>query len=274
MHSLASLFQKAPAVMGILNLTPDSFSDGGKYLDSSFALEHVLKMQEEGMDCLDVGAESTRPGAEEVSEAEQLKRLENFFEKILPCMRVPVSIDTRNPRVAKEAFGAGVSIINDVSALSYDEAGMLQLLQESDVAYVLMHSRGNPQTMKQFTHYENIFEDLHTFFEMKLALLDEHQVKRERIILDPGIGFAKEASQSLEILSNFKWMKKFGCPILMGVSRKSFLKDFFGSENRSVGTELSHWIALENGAQILRVHDVKSAKQTINFFKQVNHYGT
>lgn len=257
------------SVMGILNLTPDSFSDAGKYLDLGRALDHTLQMCAEGADLIDVGAESTRPGAEEVGETEQWKRLEGFFEKVFPHLKVPVSIDTRNPRVARMALKAGASIINDVSALSYETEEMLKLLQESKAVYILMHSRGNPKTMSQLTHYENILGELDSFFETRLALLHEHGVKRERIILDPGIGFAKEAHQSLEILSNLGFMKRFECPILVGLSRKSFLQDFFGSENRSVGTELSHWLALENGAQILRVHDVKSAKQTIHFFKKV-----
>lgn len=268
MKALAELLLKKKAVMGVLNLTPDSFSDGNQFMDPACALEHVLKMQEEGMDLLDVGAESSRPGAEEVDEREQLRRLEVFFEKVLPHVKVPVSIDTRHSTVARIAVEAGVSIINDVSALTYDIEGMLSVLHSSEVFYVLMHSRGTPKDMTEHTQYKDLLEELKLFFEEKLAFLKQQGLSLERFFLDPGIGFAKTAGQSLSVLSNLNCLGIFRRPILVGLSRKSFLKPFFGMENRAMGTELAHWIALEQGAQILRVHEVKAARQTIRFFDE------
>ncbi len=267
MKSGQHLFSGPPKVMGILNLTPDSFSDAGQFLDSKKAEEHVLQMQEEGMELLDVGAESTRPGASEISSIEQLRRLEVFFEKTFPLLKVPVSIDTRNPEVAEFCVKAGVFMVNDVSGLSFETEKMLGLLKSSHVNYVLMHSRGIPSNMQALTEYGDVLKELELFFDQKIRLLQEAGVSKERIVLDPGIGFAKMAQHNLKILSSLERFKKWGCPLMIGVSRKSFLKEIFGNENLKTGTELAHLLALQKGVHFLRVHDVRSAKQTLKFFE-------
>ncbi len=267
-QSLDKLFQNEAAVMGILNLTPDSFSDGGDYQDSPRTLDRALQIQEEGADCLDVGAESTRPGAEEISTSEQWGRLEFFFEEVLPILKIPVSIDTRNAKVAEYALKAGAKMVNDVSAFEHDPC-MLELLARSRSFYVLMHHRGDPRTMSRLSRYENCKEEVMEFFEVKLKKLFERGIQKERVFLDVGIGFAKQGAQNMELLAHLNEFKKWNCPLLIGLSRKSFLEEYLGPtlHPKERNTELAHFIALQQGAHVLRVHDVKAARQTIHFFQ-------
>ncbi len=270
MQAIKEIIARAPAVMGILNLTPDSFSDGGKYLKPADALAHALKMQDEGADIIDVGAESTRPGAHAVSAGEQIERLSNFFEKIFPKLAVPVSVDTRDVKVAEFAIGAGAKLLNDVSSLHLDAEKKIELLKKhKDVGYVLMHSRGHPQNMLDLCHYKDLITELKTELRVHIDILEKNGIEQDRIILDLGVGFAKKGRQNLHVISCLKEFAALGYPLLLGISRKSFLQDYFAEKElreMTLGTELSHFLALQGGAKILRVHEVSAAKRTIRFF--------
>ncbi len=268
-------FSHEAYVMGILNLTSDSFSDGGLYLDSAIALERALQIQQEGADLIDVGAESTRPGAHEVEAYDQIKILKPLLQKLIPQLKIPVSIDTRHAKVAEFAIDNGVSLLNDVSGFQFDSA-MVGVLQKYPIPLVLMHSRGSPENMNQYAQYEDLLEELDSFFEKRMAFFESLGISRDRIVIDPGIGFAKKKDQNLEILSNLNRLQNHQRPILIGLSRKSFLEDYFGPtlqpRDRSLGTEIAHLIALQKGASLLRVHDVLNAKKTIHFEKIVGKF--
>jgi dihydropteroate synthase len=268
--SLVFDLSKTVVVMGILNVTPDSFYDGGNYLDPARALDRALQMEEEGARIIDVGAESTRPGARPLSLEEELQRLLPLFKMLGKKLKVPFSVDTRKAEVARKAIEEGASLINDVSGFSFD-LGMVNVLQTNEVLAVLMHSRGTPETMKSLTQYDSVAQDLMSFFEKRLQALGSAGIKRERLWIDPGIGFAKTPEQSLEILSQLRGFKSFGLPLMLGVSRKSFLDEYFGSKDpseRALATEMAHALAILNGANILRVHDVAAALKTARFVQQ------
>lgn len=274
MQAIKAILSRAPAVMGILNVTPDSFSDGGKYLKPTDALDHALKMQDEGADIIDVGAESTRPGAEHVPAKEQIARLSFFFENIFPRLKVPVSVDTRDVEVAEFAVQAGAKLLNDVSGLHLEREQKLELLKKHpDVGYVLMHSRGNPQNMLDLCHYKDLIAELKAELRSQIDILEKNGIAHERIILDLGVGFAKKGRQNLHVISCLKEFAAMGFPLLLGVSKKSFLTDYFAEKElreMGLGTELSHFLALQGGAKILRVHEVLPAKKTIRFFNDCN----
>lgn len=254
-------------LIGILNLTPDSFSDGGKFLDPEKALEQAIQMQEEGADILDIGAESTRPGSDEISVEEEIKRLTPLLKKISSKIQIPISIDTRKAAVAKMAIDNGVSLINDVSGFQFDPK-IISLLQKTDTPAILMHSRGTPKTMSRQNQYGSLIEDLHSFFEERLTDLEQKGISRERILIDPGIGFAKVGSQNVEVLSGLDRFQSLKRPIVVGLSRKSFLEEYFGPshpQERMVGTEVAHALAILKGGNFLRVHDVSKAKKTVKF---------
>ena len=256
--------------MGVLNVTPDSFSDGGEALDPDEALEKALRMEEEGADLIDVGAESTRPGAKAVPAKEEASRLIPVLRKLISRVKIPFSVDTRKASVARRAVDAGAALVNDVSGFQFDPE-MVAFLASWEGPAVLMHSRGDPKTMGTLTHYESLSDELQLFFDSKLQKLQEEGVSPDRLLLDPGIGFAKEGDQNLKILSQLPRFKRFGRPLVVGVSRKSFLEPYFGPtkhpRERALGTEVAHTLAILNGANILRVHDVKAAKRTIGFVK-------
>jgi dihydropteroate synthase len=262
-------------IMGILNVTPDSFSDGGLYENPGQAIEYALQMQEEGADFIDIGAESTRPGAPEISVEEELTRLTPLLEKLIPQLKIPVSLDTRKVSVARRAIQCGVSLINDVSGFQFDPE-MIPFLQQTKVFAILMHSRGTPETMSQLAQYESVTEELYSYFDKRLADLEKHGISRERLLIDPGIGFAKMGLQNVEILAGLDRLENFGRPVVIGLSRKSFLDLFFGSPShpreREVGTEIAHALAILKGAHILRVHDVGAAKKTIQFVKEFKKF--
>ena len=273
LFSIADLpfdFSKKIGVMGILNLTPDSFSDGGDWNKPVDAVARALQLEAEGADFLDIGAESTRPNACEVSLEEERKRLFPVLEKILSKIRIPISLDTRRASIAQEAIGLGVSLLNDVSAFSFDPE-MLEVLSKTKVPFVLMHQRGNPQTMMQNVEYEDIVLELLTYFQNKILFLESRGIAKERIILDPGIGFAKKGIQNLKILANLKRFSFLDCPILVGLSRKSFLQTYLEQEvppkQREELAEIAHLLTAQEGANILRVHDVKKCITTLNFLK-------
>ncbi len=263
-------FSKKTAIMGIVNLTPDSFSDGGEWNNPDFALSRALQLEEEGADLLDIGAESTRPYAPEISLEEEKQRLFPALEKILSRVKIPVSIDTRKAGIAKEAIQLGVSLLNDVSAFSFDSE-MMELVLKHKIPFVLMHQRGSPQTMMENTKYLDILNDLKSYFENKINFLREMGIPQERIILDPGLGFAKRGKQNLKILANLNQFSYLNCPILVGLSRKTFLQDYLVEKEhpkqRDFISSIANLLSAECGAHILRVHEVKEIKVALGFLK-------
>lgn len=251
----------SPLVMGILNVTPDSFSDGGNYLNLDLAVEHALKMEAEGADIIDIGGESTRPGASLVSEEDELARVLPVIEKLASKLSVPISIDTYKGAVAKKAMQSGAEIINDISGFVFDPS-MVEVAAESNAAVILMHTRGTPDLMQKNTSYSNLVEEIIESLRQSVSTADSFGIGRDKIAVDPGIGFGKTVSGNLEILHKLKEFKSLGLPILVGASRKSFIGAVLGDEryDRLVGTAATAALAIANGASILRVHDVREMR--------------
>jgi len=249
----------ATLVMGILNVTPDSFSDGGLYADKSRAIERALEMCDQGAGWIDVGGESTRPGSSAVALEEELKRVIPVVEA-LASRGVIVSIDTTKAAVAREALAAGASIVNDVSALSVDPL-MAPVCAEYGVPVVLMHMRGTPRTMQLDTAYSDIVGDVYGYLWSRVEHAVKSGISRESIIIDPGLGFGKSVQGNFRLVKDLKEFKSLGLPILVGPSRKSFIGATIGADSseRLSGTLAASVIAIVNGANILRVHDVKEA---------------
>lgn len=255
-----------PKVMGILNLTPDSFFDGGQHEGISAALEHAQKLLNEGADILDLGAYSSRPGAKEISEQEELDRMLPVIEALKKEYPDAIlSIDTFRAKVARESIQAGAHIINDISGGTLDP-NMFQTVADLQVPYILMHMRGTPSTMTKLTDYEDVVNDVAVHLGNAVAQLRALGVKD--IILDPGYGFAKTVAQNYELLMRVDELHYFGLPILGGISRKSMLYKKLNLKPQDVlpGTIALNTLLLERGVQILRVHDVKEAKQLIDIF--------
>jgi dihydropteroate synthase len=244
--------------MGVVNVTPDSFSDGGLFLDADAAVEHGLRLTAEGADVLDVGGESTRPGAESVSEDEELRRVVPVIERLASDGRARLSIDTTKVAVARAALDAGASLVNDVSAFRFDP-GMAALLAETDVGCCLMHMLGEPRTMQEDPRYDDVVSEVKAFLEERLAFAVSEGVDEERVWLDPGIGFGKTVEHNLELLRRLDEIVAIGRPVVVGTSRKSFLGKLAGGRDegeRLPGTIATNVLALERGASVFRVHDV------------------
>lgn len=245
-------------VMGILNVTPDSFSDGGSYADANAAVDCALAMAAEGADIIDIGGESTRPGAEPVPEAEEIRRTVQVIEKIRAHSSVPISIDTMKAAVARCALEAGADIINDVSALSADDR-MAVTAAETGAGVVLMHMKGSPRTMQNNPLYTDVVGEVCAYLQERIAAAVEHGISRDRLVADPGIGFGKTTEHNLDLLRGLPQLAECGAPLLVGASRKRFIGELTGKENPhdrlagSLGT--AAWAAMQ-GAHILRVHDV------------------
>jgi dihydropteroate synthase len=249
-----------PAVMGILNVTPDSFSDGGRYLDPIRARDHALQMEAAGAAIIDIGGESTRPGAREVPTAEEIQRILPVIEALAGRLRVPISIDTRKADVAQAAIEAGAAIVNDVSGLTYDLA-MLPLIARTRAAVVIMHSRAAIDITNRDGRYRDVVTAVVAFLRQQTALAVRGGVARSRIIVDPGLGFAKGARHNLEILIGFKRLGALGYPVLVGASRKRFVRQMAGGSDEDVkfGNAAVHTWVLAAGASIVRVHEVVPA---------------
>jgi dihydropteroate synthase len=243
--------------MGIVNVTPDSFSDGGLFLDPDAAVEHGLQLTAEGADILDVGGASTRPGAEPVPEEEELRRALPVVERLAGAGR-RVSIDTSSLEVAQAALGAGATIVNDVAAFRF-APGLAGLVADTGADCCLVHMRGEPRTMQEDIHYDDVVADVKAFLEERLAFVVGEGVPEERVWLDPGIGFGKTVEHNLELLRRLDEIVSIGRPVVIGTSRKSFLGKLTGGrpeEERLPGTIATNVMALERGARVFRVHDV------------------
>jgi len=249
-------------VMGTLNLTPDSFYDGGRYPTTTTAIEQALQMAEEGADIIDIGAESSRPGARPVSAAEELERVIPLIEGIHHRTDLLLSVDTTKAVVATEAVEAGASIVNDISALRFDPK-MAGVVADRGVFIVLMHMKGTPETMQRGPSYNDPVEEIKAFFTERIEMATSSGISADKIIIDPGIGFGKRLSDNLAIIGGLSRFSALDAPILVGLSRKSFLGDILNlpAEERLEGTIAANAIAILNGADIIRVHDVKEGRR-------------
>ncbi|CAN5504991.1 dihydropteroate synthase [soil metagenome] len=259
--------RSTPLIMGILNVTPDSFFDGGKYTEEQYWLEHTKLMTEAGADLIDIGAYSTRPGAKHISETEELERLIKVIVSIRKNYpETLISVDTFRANIAEQAVTAGANIINDISGGTLDSK-MFATIAKLDVPYVLMHIQGTPENMQENPIYTDVVDEVAAFFREKVAELNKLGV--HNIILDPGFGFGKTVEHNYQLLKNLDAFKEFDLPILVGISRKSMVNKLLNirSKDSVNGTSILNNIALQNGAKILRVHDVKEAKEVVSIYE-------
>ena len=257
-------------IMGILNVTPDSFSDGGQFTRVHQAADFALKMINDGADIIDIGGESTRPGAEPVPFKEEIKRIKPVIKAIREQTDCLISIDTYKASVAETALDLGADLINDISSLSYDE-NMANLVSTRKVPVILMHMQGSPQNMQLAPSYNNLIDDLIFFFNNKIEIANKAGILNNMIILDPGIGFGKDVEDNFEIIRELKQIKAMGYPILLGPSRKAFIGESLNLpvEDRLEGTMASIVIGVINGAKIVRVHDVLETKRTLSIVENI-----
>ncbi len=248
---------RRPQVMGILNVTPDSFSDGGRFSNVERAVDHALRMEEAGADMIDVGGESTRPGAPPVSVKEECRRVLPVIEKLAKRLTIPLSIDTTKSEVAREAINAGASIINDVSGFTRDPE-MFSIAADKKSGLVIMHAKGTPQTMQRRPRYHNLLDEIHQFLDRQIKKAIVCRIPKNRIVIDPGIGFGKTAKHNFTILRHLDSFADLGVPLLVGPSRKSFIGQILNLpvSERLEGTAAAAAIAIFQGAHIIRVHDV------------------
>jgi len=254
-----------PLVMGIVNVTPDSFFDGGQYYDPQRAVAHALRLVAEGADLLDIGAESTRPGALPVDEHEERRRLLPVVTAVARAVSVPISVDTSKAEVARAALDAGAVMVNDVTALRGDRA-MVDVVAEAGAGLVVMHMQGIPETMQQAPHYDDVVGNIAQFLEERSRFAMDHGVERDRIVLDPGIGFGKTLTHNLDLLANLHAFTELGFPLLVGPSRKGFIGQLTHQsvDARAWGTAAVIALAVQQGAKILRVHDVGPMRDVVS----------
>jgi dihydropteroate synthase len=255
---------KRPLLMGILNITPDSFSDGGKYLTLNEALKRAHEMIEEGVDIIDIGGESTRPGSEPISLDEELKRIIPIIEALKKDSDIAISVDTYKPQVMKEAIDRDVAMINDVYALR--QPGAIDVIKHSKVGVCLMHMQGTPQTMQINPHYTNVVSEVKSFLEARANDLVSEGVEKSRMILDPGFGFGKTFEHNITLLQDLESFKSLKLPLLVGLSRKSFIRKILNGEHDDhlSGSIAAAIFSVIKGAKILRVHDIKETKSALN----------
>lgn len=256
------------AVMGVLNVTPDSFSDGGRWIDPDRAVEHGLEMVQQGAAIIDIGGESTRPNAEPVSERDELDRVLPVIERLTEKIDVPISIDTRKVSVARAAVEAGASIVNDTLG---EEGSIAEVAVETGAAIVVMHSRGTPLTMRSLTEYADVAGDVRRFLAGKAAELEGMGIARTSIVLDPGFGFAKSPEQNLVLLDRFEQITDLDYPVLSGTSRKSFIGAALDlpEDQRVEGTIATAVISVMKGARLVRVHDVEPVVRAVRMTEAV-----
>jgi dihydropteroate synthase len=247
-----------PSIMGVVNVTPDSFSDGGRFLAADAALEQALTLVREGASIVDIGGESTRPGSEPVSADEELRRVLPVIEALAGSVGVPISVDTMKADVARRALAAGATIINDVSALRYDDA-MVDVVAGTGCPVCIMHMQGMPKTMQEDPRYDDVVDEVLRFLEERLTAIVGRGVREEQVMVDPGIGFGKTVAHNLALLDGLSRFTALGRPILLGTSRKRFLGAILGAEpgERVIGTVATTVIGFLAGAHVFRVHDVR-----------------
>ncbi len=257
-------------IMGILNVTPDSFSDGGKYGNTKQALDFALKMEEEGADIIDIGGESTRPGAKPVDFEEELNRVIPVIEGIRKKSDIVISIDTYKSNIAEKAIIAGANIINDISGLRFDN-NMVHLASKLQVPIIIMHMLGNPQNMQTDPFYTDLIEELILFFRERVDLITLNGIIKNNIILDPGIGFGKTINHNFTIIRELNRIVEMGFPVLVGPSRKSFIGLTLNltPEERIEGTAAAVTAAIMNGSRIVRIHDVKEMSRVVKITEQI-----
>ncbi|MFM5855902.1 dihydropteroate synthase [Aeromonas rivipollensis] len=258
-----SLSLERPHVMGILNVTPDSFSDGGRFKQLELALTHARQMMEEGATLIDIGGESTRPGAPDVSEQEELDRVIPVVERMVQELDVMISLDTSKAAVMRAGCAAGGHLINDVRALL--EPGALAAAAEADVPVCLMHMQGQPRTMQAEPHYEDLLGEVRAFFDERIAACLDAGIPRRHLLLDPGYGFGKTVAHNYQLLAGQQKLLDYGLPLLVGMSRKSMIGNLLGRpvDERLAGSLACALIGLQHGARIIRVHDVRATMDTL-----------
>lgn len=267
-------FTKGPLLMGVVNVTPDSFSDGGEFFDPQSAIYHALKLLEEGADILDIGGESTRPGAQPVTIEEEQNRILPVIEGIKKqAPKAVISIDTRNANTMQKVIDYGIDIINDISALEHDPQSLSVVLR-AQIPVILMHMQGNPETMQNRPTYDNVTDDILAYLKNRIEVCGQAGVRRSNIICDPGIGFGKTLEDNLTILKNLDKFHDLGCPILLGASRKSFIEKLCPNtpaDERLAGSIAAAIRGLEQGIQLFRVHDVKETKQAFTVWQEIKN---
>ena len=259
-----------PLIMGVLNVTPDSFSDGGRYLDPGAAVDHAAEMAAQGADLIDIGAESTRPGADPVDQEEERRWLIPVVRAVCRAVSVPVSVDTTKAAVARQALDAGAALVNDISALRYD-SGMKPLIAETGAGLVLMHMQGTPKTMQQAPSYRDVIEEVRQFFVERIGTALEAGIAAEQILLDPGIGFGKNLEHNLRLLARLDAFVALGYPVLVGVSRKAFIGQVLDRpvDERLMGTAAAAAVAILRGARVIRVHDVAPLRDVVKMIEAI-----
>jgi len=262
-------FKHIPNIMGVLNLTPDSFSDGGKFKKKNLGYKHAVYLFKSGTNIIDVGGESTRPGSREIKIKIEWNRIKSIIKKF--GKKIPLSLDTRKSEIMERGIRAGVQLINDTSGLKHDKQS-INVIKKYKVPFVIHHIQGTPTTMQIKPKYKNVLLDIYDFFEEKIKYLRFKGIKHKHIIVDPGIGFGKKLKHNMKLISNVSIFHSLGFPILLGVSRKRFIKDISGkndSEQRLGGTVSSSLFSMMQGVQILRVHDVNDIIQSIKVFRKL-----
>ncbi|MBI2286405.1 MAG: dihydropteroate synthase [Nitrosomonadales bacterium] len=257
-----------PLVMGIVNVTPDSFSDGGQHFQRDAALAHAQQLIAEGADIIDIGGESTRPGAQPIGVQEELDRVLPIIEGLRGAP-VPISIDTCKPQVMQAAIAADVQMVNDINALQ--DAAAMNAVATGNVAVCLMHKQGNPQTMQTQPHYQNVVAEVGEFLRERIAAAEAAGIRREHIVIDPGFGFGKTLAHNLDLLRRLDKLRELGVPVLAGLSRKSMLGALTGREagDRVAASVAAALIAVQNGASIVRVHDVRETVDALKIWNAV-----
>ena len=262
-----------PIIMGVLNVTPDSFSDGGKFFDARSAIDQAKSMVENGAGIIDIGGESTRPGALAVSAKDELNRVIPVIEALSGQIKVPISIDTSKPEVMEQAVASGASIINDVNALRAEGAIEMAAKLKSDVC--LMHMQGIPRTMQDNPSYDDVVEDIKSFFKERIEACELAGIELSSITLDPGFGFGKNLGHNIALLKNLSEFNEFGVSILAGLSRKSMIGTLLGDkdvDSRMIGSVTAALIAVENGANIIRAHDVEETNDALKVWQQIKNF--
>ena len=262
-------FKKIPNIMGVLNLTPDSFSDGGKFNTKNRGVKHAFEMTKSGANIIDIGGESTRPGSKAVNVTLEWNRISKVLKSI--NRKISISLDTRKSEIMKKGIRLGVKIINDVSGLRYDDE-TINILKKSNIPFVIQHSKGTPENMQDYPKYKNELLDIYDFFKKKIKFLRSVGIKHNNIIIDPGIGFGKNLKHNMNLISNISIFHSLGFPILIGNSRKKFIKKLSGindTKNRTGGSVASSLFLMMQGVQILRIHDVNEVLQGIKVFQEL-----